>query len=175
MIFHKTVLEGVYIVDIELKTDDRGYFARAFCKDEFQKQGLGFDIAQANRSFTKIKGTIRGMHFQKEPKAEDKIVLCVRGSVYDVVIDLRHNSPTYRKHLAIELSEDNKKMLYIPKGFAHGFQTLTDNCELFYFMSQYYASEYATGVRWNDPIFNIIWPLKNLTLSEQDKTWPKLQ
>ena len=172
MIFHKTKIKGLYITELELKKDERGSFARIFGQDELAREGLNFKIVQANRSLTLTKGTIRGMHFQKEPNAEDKIVQCLRGRVYDVVIDLRKNSPTYGQWLAEELSEDNSKMFYIPKGFAHGFQTLTDNCEMQYFMSEFYSSEHASGIRWDDPIFNITWPVAVTDLSDKDKKWP---
>lgn len=172
MVFRKTKIKDLYIIEPELKTDGRGYFARIFGKDELAREGLDFDIVQANRSLTFKRGTIRGMHFQKEPKAEDKIVQCLRGRVYDVAIDLRTDSSTYGQWVAEELSEDNHKMFYIPKGFAHGFQTLTDNCEMQYFMSEFYSSEHASGVRWDDRAFNITWPLAVTDLSEKDKNWP---
>lgn len=171
MRFKKTKIEGLYIIEPELKSDERGYFTRIFCKEELAKIGLNFNIVQISQSLTKRKGTIRGMHFQKEPKAEDKIIQCLRGAIYDVAIDLRKDSPTFGKWVAEELNEDNKKMLLIPKGFAHGFQTLTDNCEVQYFMSEFYTSKYANGVRWNDLFLNIKWPVKNPILSEKDKNW----
>ena len=172
MRFRKTKIEGLYIIEPKLKIDERGYFTRVFCIEEFSKIGLNFEIVQINRSLNKKKGTIRGMHFQKSPKAEDKIVQCIKGAIYDVAIDLREDSPTYGQWVAEELTEGNKRMLLIPKGFAHGFQTLTDNCEILYFMSEFYSPEYAGGVRWNDPFFNIKWPIKNPFLLERDKKWP---
>lgn len=172
MIFKKTKIKGLYIIEPELKIDKRGYFSRIFCKKESAQQGIGFNIAQASQSLTKKKGTIRGMHFQKEPKAEDKFVQCLRGAMYDVVIDLRKNSSTFSKWYAEELTEENKKMFFIPKGCAHGFQALTDNCETLYFMSEYYSPEHASGVRWDDPKFGISWPIANPFLSEKDKKWP---
>lgn len=175
MKFKKTKIEGLCIIEPELKIDERGYFARIFCKEEFAKIGIDFNIVQINRSLTKKKGTIRGMHFQKEPKAEDKIVVCVKGAIYDVAVDLRKNSKTFGQWVAEELTEENKKMFLIPKGFAHGFQTLTDNTEILYFMSEFYAPEYASGVRWNDPFFNIKWPIRNPILSEKDKNWPLIK
>ncbi len=175
MKFSKTRIEGLYIIEPELKIDERGYFARIFCKDEFSKLGLNSDITQVNRSFTKKRGTIRGMHFQVEPKAEDKIITCFKGVVYDVAVDLRKNSPTYGQWVAEELSEENKKMFYIPKGFAHGFQALTDDCELLYFMSEFYSAEYASGVHWDDPFFNINWPLKDPLVSDRDRNWPLIK
>lgn len=172
MIFRKTKIKGLYVIEPELKEDERGYFARTFCKEEFAKMGCDFEIAQTNRSMTFKKGMIRGMHFQKEPKAEDKIIQCLKGKIFDVAIDLRPKSPTYGQWMAKELSEENKKMFLIPKGFAHGFQTLTDNCETQYYMSEFYSPEYAAGVRWNDPAFNVTWPIENPELSERDKNWP---
>jgi len=175
MIFHKTKIDGLYIIEPELKFDERGYFARIFCEKELVKNGINFKIVQINRSLNKKRGTIRGMHFQKWPKAEGKIVQCTQGAIYDVAIDLRKNSPTFGKWESIELTEENKKMFLIPKGFAHGFQTLTDNCELLYFMSEFYYSDYSSGVRWDDPFFNIKWPIKNPIISEKDKNWPLIK
>jgi len=171
MKFKETKLKGLYIIEPESRIDERGYFMRTFCKEELKNHHLDFNIVQVNQTSTKKGGTIRGMHFQKSPKAEDKIVQCLRGAVYDVAIDLREDSLTYGQWIAEELTENNKKLFLIPKGFAHGFQALTDNCELQYFMSEYYSPEYASGVRWDDPIFNIKWPIKNPALSERDKNW----
>lgn len=168
MKFKETKLKGLYIIEPEIHFDDRGYFARIFCKQELSKTGIDFNIVQANRSLNKKQGTIRGMHFQKPPKAENKIIQCIKGKIYDVAIDLRQDSPTYGEWVAEELSEENKKMFLIPKGFAHGFQTLTDNCEILYFMSEFYSPQYESGVRWNDPFFNI----KDPVVSEKDKNWP---
>ncbi len=172
MIFHPTKLDGVSVIEQEPRADERGYFARIFCKDELAKVGIEFDIVQASHSFTREKGTIRGMHFQKEPKAEDKIVQCLSGKIYDVVVDLRKDSPTFGKWIAEELSAENKKMLFIPKGCAHGFQTLTDNCLVQYFMNEFYSPEHASGVRFDDPAFNIPWPIKDPILFDKDKSWP---
>jgi len=172
MKFKKTKLKGLYIIEPEPRIDERGYLMRTFCKEELNKYGLQFTIVQVNQTLTKKKGTVRGMHFQTPPKAEDKIVQCLHGAIYHVAIDLRADSPTYGKWVAEELNEDNKKMFFIPKGFAHGFQSLTNNCEVQYFMSEFYSPEHASGVRWDDSIFNIKWPIKNLSLSEKDKNWP---
>lgn len=172
MIFLKTKIKGLYIIEPELKIDERGYFARFFCKKELTKENLVFDIMQINRSFTKKKGTIRGMHFQRDPKSEGKIIQCLKGAIYDVAIDIRKNSSTYGQWVAEELTENNKKMFFIPKGFAHGFQSLKDNSEILYFVSEFYSPEYEGGIRWNDPFFNINWPVKNPILSEKDKNWP---
>jgi len=171
MKFKETKLKGLYIIEPEIHFDDRGYFARIFCKQELSKTGIDFNIVQANRSLNKKQGTIRGMHFQKPPKVEDKIIQCIKGKIYDVAIDLRQDSPTYGEWVAEKLSEENKKMFLIPKGFAHGFQTLTDNCEILYFMSEFYSPQYESGVRWDDPFFNIKWPIKDPILSEKDKNW----
>ncbi len=172
MIFHPTKIKNLYIIEPEPKIDERGYLVRIFCEEEFRKNGLEFKIVQASQTSTKKKGVIRGMHFQKEPKAEDKIVQCLKGVVYDVAVDLRKDSLTYGKWIAVELSQENKKMFFVPKGFAHGFQTLTDNCEMQYFMSEFYSPEQVRGVRWDDSFFNIKWPIENPILSEKDKNWP---
>lgn len=175
MKFKETKIKGLYIIEPELNIDKRGYFTRIFCRNKFKKNGINFKIVQVNRSLTKKKGTIRGLHFQKKPRAEDKIICCIKGAIYDVAVDLRKKSPTYSQWVAVELSEDNKKMFLIPKGFAHGFQTLTDNCEVLYFMSEYYSPKYGSGIRWNDSLFNIKWPTKNPILSEKDKNWPLMK
>jgi len=172
MIFNKTKIEGLYVIEPESKTDERGNFARVFCKNELAREGLAFDIVQINQSFTNKKGTIRGMHFQKEPKAEAKIVQCLKGKIYDVAVDLRKDSKTYGQWVAEELNEKNKRMFFIPKGFAHGFQTLSNNCEVQYLMSEFYSQENASGVRFDDPFLKINWPIKNPILSEKDKDWP---
>ncbi len=171
MKFKETKIKGLYIIEPEIHFDERGYFARIFCKQELSKTGIDFNIVQVDRSLNKKRGIIRGMHFQKSPKAEDKIIQCIKGKIYDVAIDLRQDSPTYGEWVAEELSEENKKTLLIPKGFAHGFQTLADSCEILYFMSEFYSPQYESGVRWNDPFFNIKWPIKNPILSEKDKNW----
>lgn len=172
MIFRKTKIDGLCLIEPELKIDERGWFARFFCGDELAGAGINFNVAQISRSLTAKKGTIRGMHFQKEPKAEDKIIQCLRGAVFDVVVDLRKHSPTYGKWVAEELSGSNKMMIYVGKGFAHGFQTLTDNCEMQYFVSEFYSPEHSSGVRWDDPFFGISWPIDNSLLSEKDRKWP---
>ncbi|MDD4784977.1 MAG: dTDP-4-dehydrorhamnose 3,5-epimerase [Candidatus Shapirobacteria bacterium] len=171
MIFNKTKLDGLYIIDPEAKNDERGYFSRVFCKNEFAKNGLDFNIVQVSRSLTKKKGTIRGLHFQKEPNTEDKIIGCIKGKIFDVAVDLRQDSPTFGQWVSQELSQENQRMFLIPKGYAHGFQTLADGCEMLYFMTEYYCSECTGGVLWNDPFLKITWPLKNPILSEKDKNW----
>ncbi len=172
MIFTETRLKGIYIIDMEPIRDERGFFARSFCQNDFTEHGLKVNVAQCNVSFNKKKGTLRGMHFQLPPKAEAKLVRCTRGKIYDVVIDLRPGSPTYCQWEAVELSADNYRALYIPEEFAHGFQTLEDNSEVFYQMFEFYAPEYASGVRWDDPAFGINWPLPGPIISERDQLYP---
>jgi len=168
MIFSETALKGAFLIEPERLEDERGFFARTFCQSEFKAHGLEANIAQCNVSYNKLKGTLRGMHYQAEPKAETKLVRCTRGAIYDVIIDLRQESPTYLQWLAAELTAENRKMLYIPKGFAHGFQTLEDDTEVFYQMSEPYAPEHARGLRWDDPAFTIKWPLKDKIISKKD-------
>jgi dTDP-4-dehydrorhamnose 3,5-epimerase len=175
MKFQETKIKGLYIIDPEPITDKRGDFQRIFCQEELNQQGIKFNICQASQSLTKQKGTIRGFHFQKEPKAEDKIVYCVKGAIYDVAVDLRPDPSTYGEWIAQELSEENRKMFLIPKGLAHGFQVLVDNSVVQYFISEFYSPEYADGIPYNDPSFNIPWPIKNPILSEKDKNWPPLK
>lgn len=172
MIFTETKLKGAFIVDIELIEDQRGFFARSFCRKEFGALGLKTEIAQCNISFNKKKGTLRGMHFQVHPKSEAKLVRCTRGKIYDVIIDLRIDSLTYCQWVAVELSSVNARAIFIPEGFAHGFQTLEDNSEVFYQMFEFYAPDYARGVRWDDPAFGISWPLPNPIISEKDMSYP---
>lgn len=175
MIFKEAKIKGLYIVELELFSDERGFFTRNFCKEEFAKAGMDFNILQANLSLTKKMGTIRGLHFQKEPKQEAKIVQCLKGTIYDVAVDLRGDSQTYGQWVAEELSGENKKMFLIPKGFAHGFQAITDDCLLQYFISEFYHQEYESGVRWDDPFLNIKWPIENPILSEKDKNLSLIQ
>lgn len=172
MIFKETSLKGAFIIEPELKEDERGFFARTWCQREFMDHGLNTSLVQCNISFNRIKGTLRGMHFQRPPYEEAKLVRCTMGKIYDVIIDLRPDSATFKKWFALELSDDNRTMLYIPEGFAHGFITLTDNTEVFYQMSQFYHPEYADGVRWNDPAFNINWPIDVKVISDKDKGFP---
>ena len=169
MKFKELKIIGAYEILLEPKKDDRGYFMRTFSQDEFDKLEMQFSIVQINRSFNRKKGTIRGMHYQEEPKAEDKIVQVLQGKIYDVILDLRTESKTYKKWIGIELSANNNKMVFIPKGCAHGFQTLTDNCELEYFMSQYYSPKHAKVVKWDNERLKIFWPLVPTLVSERDK------
>ncbi len=156
--------------------DERGFFTRIFCADEFVKHSISFNIVQANRSFTKEKGVIRGLHFQLPPKTEDKLVQCISGSFFQVVVDLRQNSSTRGKWVSVELSETNQKAIFVPKGCATGIQTLSENCGLLYFMSEFYSAEHTSGARYDDPKFGIQWPLLPPTLvSDKDKAWPLIE
>ena len=170
MIFTATELVGSYVIDLQPIEDERGWFARTYCKNEFGKIGHTKDWVQLNHSFTKQIGSIRGMHFQLAPFSEIKLVRCIAGAVYDVIIDLRKNSPTFFKYFGVELSASNKKMIYIPEGFAHGFQALTDDCELIYHHSQFYTPGVEAGIKFNDPTINIQWPLPPTNISERDNT-----
>jgi dTDP-4-dehydrorhamnose 3,5-epimerase len=173
MIFTELGIHGVFTIEIEKKTDDRGFFARTWCRKEFEKQHLDSRIVQINMSFNEKKGTLRGMHYQAAPYEEVKIIRCIRGAIYDVIVDLRVHSPTHKKWFGVELTKDNYNMLYVPEGFAHGFQTLKDNTEVFYQVSQYYSPEHERGVRWNDSAFNIKWPeVQNRIISQKDMDWP---
>lgn len=167
-----TELPGVFLVEPELLTDDRGAFARTFCVDEFASAGIDFEVVQANISFNKYSGTLRGMHFQQAPHAEAKVVRCTSGALYDVVVDLRPDSSTYCQWISAELNADNRKALFIPEGCAHGFQTLLDNTEVDYLMSGRYVPEAASGVRFDDPAFGIEWPLPVSSVSDRDRHWP---
>jgi dTDP-4-dehydrorhamnose 3,5-epimerase len=171
LIFTETELKGAYIIELEKFNDERGFFARSWNKEEFEKHDLNSNLVQCNVSFNKKKGTLRGMHYQASPYEEIKLVRCTRGKIFDVIIDLRKNSNTYKKWFGVELSQDNYKMFYIPKGFAHGFETLEENTEIFYQMSTEYNEEMARGIRWNDPTFSIFWPLKITAMSERDKNF----
>jgi dTDP-4-dehydrorhamnose 3,5-epimerase len=171
MIFTKTALEGAFIIEPERIPDERGFFARSWCQQEFREHGLEENILQCNVSYNKKKGTLRGMHYQEAPFAETKLVRCTRGALYDVIIDLRPSSKTFLKWIGKKLTPDNLKMLYVPKGFAHGFQTLEDDTEAFYQMSEVYAPDYSRGVRWDDPLFGIVWPEAERTISSKDRQY----
>jgi len=172
LIFTETKLPGAFVIELEKHADQRGFFARTFCRKEFEAHGLNPQVAQCNVSFNKRKGTLRGMHYQAVPFAEAKLVRCTSGSIYDVIIDIRRSSPTFKQHFAVELSAENHKMLYIPEEFAHGFQTLQDDTEIFYQMSQHFSPEHARGVRWNDPTFRIEWPEDERIIIERDQRYP---
>lgn len=172
MKFTETPIRGAMIVELEKHEDHRGFFSRAFCKKEFENHGLENQIVQCNFSKSRKKGTLRGLHYQSEPHSEVKMVRCVNGSIYDVIVDLRKGSPTYKQWFGLKLSEENYKMLYIPKGLGHGFQTLEEDSVLFYMVTEFYNREAEGGVRWNDPAFGIEWPLDVSDISEKDKAYP---
>lgn len=171
MIFHETALKGAFVLEIEKLEDSRGFFSRAFCQKEFEKHGLNPGVVQTNVSYNRKKGTLRGMHYQASPYGEAKLVRCTKGLIYDVVIDLRADSVTYRQWIGVELSGDNHRILYVPENFAHGFQTLADETEVTYQVSQFYTPGYERGVRYDDPVFGINWPLTVSIISEKDKNW----
>jgi dTDP-4-dehydrorhamnose 3,5-epimerase len=172
MIISETRIQGVFVVDAEHRSDERGFFARTFCVDEFALHGLEPRFVQSNTSFNLRRGTLRGMHYQAEPFPEIKLVRCTRGAIFDVAVDLRPSSPTFKAWIGVELSQDNSRALYVPAGCAHGFQTLTPDAEVLYMMGETYRSELACGVRWNDPAFAIDWPLAEPFLSERDASYP---
>lgn len=175
MKFIATRLAGVFIIELEWLDDERGFFARSFCRDEFARHGLATEFVQCNVSFNRSSGTLRGLHYQASPHAEPKLVRCTRGTIYDVVVDIRVKSNTYKEWLTVELSADNYRMIYIPEGCAHGFQTLTDNTEVFYQMSAAYQPYAARGIRYNDSALGIQWPLANPTLSARDAAYPDFE
>ncbi len=168
MKFLETKLKGAYLIEIEPISDHRGFFARSWCEQEFRDRGLNPNLVQCNISFNLKKGTLRGMHYQAKPHEEAKLVRCTQGSIYDVIIDIRPESATFKSWFAIELSATNRQMLYIPEGFAHGFETLEDNTEIFYQMSNFFHPESARGIRWDDPEFGIEWKLTDKIISEKD-------
>jgi dTDP-4-dehydrorhamnose 3,5-epimerase len=172
MIFTKTALEGATIVDLELREDARGFFARTYCEREFAEHGLPARMVQTNMSLTRRAGTLRGMHYQLPPHAEDKLVRCVRGAIWDAIVDIRPDSPTYCRWIGVELSEANGRMLLVPKGFAHGFVTLTDDAAVTYQVSEFYAPGAERGARHDDAAFGIEWPVPVLDMSDKDRSWP---
>jgi len=172
MIFRETKIAGVFEIQIEPKTDERGFFARTWCREEFEAHGLNERLAQCSISFNPRKGTLRGMHYQVAPYEETKLVRCTRGAIYDVVVDLRPQSSTFRNWIAVVLTSENCSMVYVPKGCAHGFLTLEDATEVFYQISETYNLESARGVRWNDPAFGIAWPEKITLISARDQNYP---
>jgi len=173
MVFVETKLKGAFIIELERIADERGFFARTWCAHEFKAHGLSARLAQCNVSFNAKKGTLRGMHYQTAPYEEAKLVRCTRGAIYDVIIDLRAGSATFRQWLGVTLTSQNHRMLYMPESFAHGFQTLEDETEVFYQMSEFHAPAHASGVRWDDPAFNIQWPLlSELIISDKDRNYP---
>ena len=171
MIFTETKLKGAYTIDLDRKEDGRGFFARAFCQKEFEAHGLKPTIAQANVAFNHKKGTLRGMHFQFPPAAETKLVRCTRGAILDIIVDLRPESPTYLDHVAVELSEDNSRALYVPERFAHGYQVLRDKTETSYQVGEFYTPGSEGGLMYNDPRLGLKWPLPVSVISDKDKGW----
>jgi dTDP-4-dehydrorhamnose 3,5-epimerase len=173
VIFEATKLQDAYVLDLERREDERGFFARAWCQREFEARGLVADLVQANVGYSMRRGTIRGLHYQIAPFEEAKIVRCVRGAIWDVIIDLRPDSVTYCQWFGIELRAVDRRQLYVPKGFAHGYQTLVDDCEIFYLVSEVYSPTSERGIRWNDPRFAITWPMGDtLDVSAKDRAWP---
>ena len=171
MIFEETKLKGAWIISPKLICDERGFFARVVCENEFKEHGLPNYWAQQNISFNHKKGTLRGLHYQKDDAAEIKLIRCTAGAIYDVIVDLRKDSPTYLKWIGVELSAENHKMLYVPKNFAHSYITLTDNAEIFYLVSEFYTPGAENGLRYDDPSINIDWPIKPEVISDKDKNW----
>lgn len=172
MRFTPTPLAGAYLIDLEKREDDRGFFSRLYCEQEFLKYNLSNHFVQANNSYSVSKGTLRGLHYQLTPYEETKLVRCVKGSFYDVILDLRPDSPTFGQSFGATLSEQNRTMMYVPQGFAHGFLTLEDHSEVLYFVSQYYSKERERGVRWDDPTFSIRWPTVPSIVSDRDQSHP---
>jgi dTDP-4-dehydrorhamnose 3,5-epimerase len=175
MRFTETPLAGAFIVDIEPQADERGFFARSWCDDEFARHGLDARMAQCNISFNRRRGTVRGLHYQAAPHTEAKLVRCTQGGAWDVIVDLRPDSPTRGRWTAVELSATNRRMLFVPHGFAHGFQTLEDDTELFYQMSERYQAGLERGLRWDDPALAIAWPIPEPIISQRDRELPTLR
>ena len=171
MVFIETKLKGAYIVDLDLIEDHRGFFARSFCKREFENMGLASEYVQQNISYNKKKGTLRGLHYQKAPYEEVKLVRCIKGAIFDVIADIREDSPTYLQWIGVELSEENRKMIYVPKGFAHGFQTLTDDSEAMYMMSEFYHGDHGETILYSDSKIGIRWPISDsIITNDKDKS-----
>ncbi len=173
MIFEETKLNGAYVIYPERIEDSRGFFSRVWCKKEFEQHGLITNLVQCNISYNKSRGTLRGMHFQEKPYQETKLVRCTAGVIFDVIIDIRPESSTYKQWLSVELSAENRTLLYVPEGFAHGYVTLVDDAEVFYQVSEFYTPGVERGIRWDDPLFQIVWPANDgFIVSEKDRTWP---
>ena len=172
MILRKTEMDGLFLAELERRGDNRGFFARQYCSKEFESLGLKFSLAQANCSFSSLKGTLRGMHFQLGEATETKLVRCIKGALWDCVVDLREYSPSFGRWFGTELNSENRKMLVVPKGFAHGFITLTNDTEILYLVDEFYCPEKERGVRWNDSAFNIKWPIEPVVISEKDSAHP---
>jgi dTDP-4-dehydrorhamnose 3,5-epimerase len=174
MTFREMEVAGVWTLEVEPRADERGFFARTWCRRELEAHGLNPALAQCSVSFSRRRGTVRGMHWQAAPHTEVKLVRCTRGAIYDVALDTRRGSPTFGRWVAAELSADNRRMLYVPEGVAHGFQTLTDDAEVFYQISEFHHPESERGIRWDDPAVAIAWPLADVTVSPRDAAWPRL-
>lgn len=172
MKFTETELPGAWLIELEKRQDERGFFARGFCQRELEQHGLKSNIVQANLSQNVSKGTLRGMHYQCAPMAEVKMVRCINGAIHDVIVDIRKESPTYLQWRGFDLTRDDRRMLYVPEGFAHGYQALTDDSEVFYLVTQFYAPDHEAAIRWNDPAIGIRWPLANPILSPKDAIHP---
>jgi dTDP-4-dehydrorhamnose 3,5-epimerase len=176
VVFSETPLRGAFVIDLEPSSDERGFFARTWCQQEFEARGLETRLVQCSMSFNTRAGTLRGLHYQASPYEEVKIVRCTSGAIFDVIVDLRPESPTYLKHYSVILSSVNRRMLYVPRGFAHGFETLENETEVLYQMSEFYEPEYSRGVRWDDPAFCIAWPAtKHRIMSARDQAYPDLR
>ena len=175
MIFQETPLKGAFVIELKKLEDERGFFARSYCRKEFEENGLVPRVVQANVSYNVKRGTLRGMHYQVAPYEETKLVRCTSGAIYDVIIDLRKDSPTYRRWFGVELTAENRKMLFVPESFGHGFQTLADHTEVTYMVSQYYTPGSERGIRWNDPLFGIEWPEEVQVISQKDAAWEDYQ
>src|SRR5678815_827344 len=175
MIFTETKLKGAFIIDLERREDSRGFFARAFCQKEFAAHGLKPMIAQANLASNKLKGTVRGMHFQFPPAAETKLVRCTRGAILDIIVDLRPESPTFLEHIAVELNEENQRALYVPERFGHGYQALRDNTDTTYQVGEFYTPGCEGGLMYNDSLLKLEWPLPVSVISDKDAAWPLLK
>lgn len=169
MLFTQTKLKGAYIIDVKRLEDERGFFGRSYCQKEFEQYGLNTNVVQANVSHNKVKGTLRGMHMQLAPFEESKLVRCTQGAIYDVIVDMRKNSATYKEWIGVELTAQSFRMLFVPEGFAHGFITLEDNTDVTYQVTQFYTPGSEFGIRWNDPSINIKWPVKPVLISPKDE------
>ncbi len=174
MLFTETKLKGAFLIDLELREDHRGAFARTFCQEEFAAHGLKSQVAQCNLSFNHKAGTLRGMHYQVPPATETKLIRCTKGAIYDVIIDMRPDSPTYCQHIGVELTAENRRALYVPEMFAHGYQALTDGAEVIYQVGEFYTPGCERGLRYDDPLFAIAWPMPVTVISEKDAAWPYL-
>jgi dTDP-4-dehydrorhamnose 3,5-epimerase len=173
MIFTPAPISGAYVIEIQRHSDDRGFFSRTYCDQEFRDQGIPFRVVQANVGYSHGKGTLRGLHYQVPPHEEAKLVRCLRGAIFDVILDLREGSPSYGRWFGVELTAQARNMLLVPRGTAHGYQTLEDDTEIIYLVSEFYTAGAERGIRWNDPAFDIQWPLKeNLIISDKDRSWP---